>query len=132
MKTIAVRLRKNDKLKESLNDIINTYKIKSEAIITGVGSINKGNIRLADGKSIKQLNDPHEIVSLTGTLSPDGVHIHISLADIKGKVIGGHLMEDTFINTTCELIIGIFNEEFEFTREYDKETGYSELSIKNN
>ena len=42
-------------------------------------------------------------MSLTGTLSRDGVHIHISLSDADGNVIGGHLI-DGVVFTTCEVV----------------------------
>ena len=36
-----------------------------------------------------------EVLSLVGTLSQDGVHLHISLGDADGKVWGGHLVKAT-------------------------------------
>ena len=72
---------------------------------------------------------PFEIVSLVGTLSGgEGGHLHISLSDSKGKVIGGHVMGDLFINTTAEVVLGEC-EGVRFKREDDKETGYDELVV---
>jgi hypothetical protein len=48
-------------------------------------------IRLADGKTVSGFQGEFEVVSMTGTLSQDGLHIHLSLADEKGRVLGGHL-----------------------------------------
>lgn len=39
------------------------------------------------------LDERFEIVSLTGTLSRHGAHLHISIADFQGNVVGGHLMD---------------------------------------
>jgi hypothetical protein len=47
-----------------------------------------------------------EILSVTGTLSIYGVHLHICIADAEGNSIGGHLMEGCIIYTTDELVIG--------------------------
>lgn len=70
---------------------------------------------------------------MTGTFSRhDGCHIHISLADAEGIVIGGHLIDSTVFRT-CEVVLGTADEvEFvtemdEFVREMNDETGYREL-----
>ena len=43
-------------------------------------------------------------------------------------MLGGHVLEGCIIYKTAEIVIGI-NEEFSFTRELDKETGFRELKI---
>ena len=71
-----------------------------------------------------------EIVSITGTLSEDGVHIHISVSDELGNTIGGHLKDGCIVNTTAEIVLNIF-DNINFRREYDEKTGYGELVIIN-
>ena len=46
-----------------------------------------------------------EILSLSGTLSADGTHLHIAIADSSCAVIGGHLCPGSFMRTTAELAI---------------------------
>ena len=70
---------------------------------------------------------PFEIVSAEGTVSSDGVHIHISISDAEGRVFGGHLGEGCIINTTAE--IGILKSDKTLKRIFDPETGYKELII---
>jgi len=48
------------------------------------------------------LTGPFEITSLMGTLAAGG-HLHISLSDADGHVIGGHLVGDDVIHTTAEV-----------------------------
>jgi len=76
---------------------------------------------------IKLFKGPFEIVSAEGTVSKDGVHIHISISDSDGMVYGGHLMNGCKINTTAE--IGILKSKKEFKRVLDRKTGYKELFI---
>ena len=57
-----------------------------------------------------------------------GVHLHIAISDQEGKTIGGHLDDGCIIYTTAEIVIGA-NEEFNFNRPFDKQTGYLELEI---
>lgn len=66
-------------------------------------------------------------MSLVGTLNQPG-HLHISLADSKGQVIGGHVMEDLIIYTTAEVIIGECND-ISFSREPCDKSGWDELVI---
>ena len=131
MKTHALRLKPNQDLKEELKKFSKENEISAGFIITCVGSLNEATLRLADENITKTFAEKFEIVSLVGTFSKDGIHIHISLADQHGKVIGGHLKEGCKIYTTAEIIIGE-TDEFNFTREFDEETGFKELEIKKN
>ena len=69
-----------------------------------------------------------EILSLSGTLSLDGAHLHIAVSDSKGAVIGGHICAGSLVRTTAELVIGLL-PEWRFRRELDPATGYAELQI---
>ena len=59
--------------------------------MTCVGSLRKAALRLADRDETTLYQGKFEIVSLVGTLSVDGPHLHIALADGARKMIGGHL-----------------------------------------
>ena len=121
------RLTKGMDLKKEIEDFVMNNKI-SGVILSSVGSLSHLTIRLADGKSILNLDGEFEIVSVTGTLSPDGVHIHISVGDREGNVIGGHLKNGCIVHTTCEVVLGKV-DPFQFRREMDEETGYQELVV---
>jgi predicted DNA-binding protein with PD1-like motif len=123
----SFRLTKGMDLKKE----IETYAINNKVsgiILCSVGCLSKLTIRLADGKSILEKEGMFEIVSVTGTLSEDGVHIHISVSDENGNTIGGHLKDGCIVNTTAEVVLNIFNN-IKFKREYDEKTGYNELVI---
>lgn len=68
-----------------------------------------------------------ELLSLVGTLSPDGVHLHVSLGDEEGAVCGGHLVR-AIVHTTAEVVIGVASS-LAFSREMDPSTGFKELVI---
>ena len=124
------RLTKGMDLKEEIEKYSIDNKI-SGAIICSVGCLSKLTIRLADGESILEKDGMFEIVSVTGTLSPDGVHIHISVSDETGNTIGGHLKNGCIINTTAEVCLVIF-DNISFSREFDESTGYEELVVHEN
>ena len=123
------RLTKGMDLKKEIETYAVSNKV-SGIILCAVGCLNKLTIRLADGKSILEKDGMFEIVSITGTLSQDGVHIHISVSDELGNTIGGHLKDGCIVNTTAEVVLNIF-ENIKFKREFDQETGYDELVINN-
>lgn len=122
------RLTQGSDLKKEIEEYVVKHKI-SGVILCSVGCLNKLTIRLADGKSILEKDGRFEIVSITGTLSEDGVHIHISVSDEAGNTIGGHLKDGCIVNTTAEVVIKVF-EDIKLKREVDENTGYDELVVK--
>lgn len=75
------------------------------------------------------LHEKFEIVSLVGTLQASGeCHLHLSIADKSGKVIGGHMMDGCLVNTTAEVVIGALSG-LQFFREFDEATGFKELCV---
>ena len=128
MKVFALRLKPNEDLKQSLTEFVRANNLQSGFILTAVGSFQHVTLRFAGhpcGQAFKSL---FELISLVGTLSPDGVHLHLAVADASGKIIGGHLMNGCIIYTTAEIIIGSA-EDLKFIRTFDGETGYNELEI---
>jgi uncharacterized protein len=129
LRVLALRLHPGQDLRQQLEAFVKEKRIRAGFIITGVGSLRRASIRLADQPSATAFDDKFEIVSLVGTLGQDGVHLHISISDKTGKTIGGHLVEGCLIYTTAEIVIGDASG-LRFTREQDKETGYKELRIR--
>ena len=123
------RLTKGSDLKKEIETYVINNKL-SGVILSAVGCLSKLTSRLSDGKSILEKIGQFEIVSITGTLSEDGVHIHISVSDELGNTIGGHLKDGCIINTTAEIVLESF-DNIKFIREYDDNTGYNELVIEN-
>ena len=125
----AFRLHKGDLLKESLQQYCIDHSIHSAVVLSGVGSLEHLRIRLAEAIEFLEKDAHYEIVSLTGTLCMDGVHLHISVSDKDGRVWGGHLVDGCVIYTTAEIVLGEL-ENYQFTREMDESTGYKELVVR--
>ncbi len=128
---IATRLTRGQDLKLEIQRLVTTHNISAGSIASCVGCVSQLNIRLANANNTKLVQAPFEIVSVMATLTPNHQHVHISVADENGNVIGGHLLEGTIIATTAELILHRY-DTLTFSREYDDSTGYTELSISDN
>lgn len=125
----AVRLTKGADLKKEIKRLVTLHGIEAGTIASCVGCVSQLSLRLAGANDTLSITGPHEIVSVMGTLTPHHQHIHISLANKKGQVIGGHLLEGTIIDTTAELVV-LSYDNLAFSRKDDPSTGYSELVIQ--
>ncbi|MDD6467067.1 MAG: DNA-binding protein [Erysipelotrichaceae bacterium] len=129
MKVHALRLIEGMDLRRGIEEYAKKENIQSGCIVTCVGCVKKVHLRLAKAVDTLEKEGDYEIVSLTGTISKDGVHLHFSGSDEKGATIGGHLMVGTIVNTTAEIVL-LELEEYDFSRMYDEHTGYDELVIQ--
>lgn len=123
------RLKPGQDLKNGIQDLVTEKQIKAGWVSTCVGSLTNYQIRFANQPNGSSDSGHFEIVSLTGTISVNGSHLHISLSDSTGKTIGGHLMEGCKIYTTAEIVI-LSSSDFVFKREKDGTTLWEELQVQ--
>ena len=128
MKTFALRVKPGQDLKRALVAFSVENSLQAGFILTCVGSLRQAALRLANQPATTTYQGKYEIVSLTGTLCPDGVHLHISLSDGQGQTIGGHLQDGNLVYTTAEIVVGEL-EDVAFRRPVDPDTGYDELLV---
>jgi predicted DNA-binding protein with PD1-like motif len=125
----AIRLKPGEDLKGAIEKLVKEKNIEAGWISTCVGSLTKYNLRFANQQDGSIREGHFEIVSLTGTVSINGSHLHLAVSDSTGATIGGHLLEGNIIYTTAELVIS-FTDKYEFTRAKDGTTQWEELQIK--
>jgi len=128
-KTHAFRLKPRNDLRQEIELYVTANNIKAGWITCGIGSLTDYNIRFANQPDGSIGSGHFEIVSLIGTVSIHGSHMHISISDSTGKTIGGHLLDGNFIYTTAEIVIQE-SQDFVFTRESDGSTPWEELEVK--
>lgn len=129
MTTFCLRLTPGQDLKRELDGLVEANKWPAACILTGVGSLRPAAIRFASAHTVEMIEGPLEIISLSGTLSRDGSHIHVLVSDRNGFPKGGHLKEGAIVNTTAEIVIGVL-PEWDFSRKADPETGCAELTVR--
>ena len=126
MRTICKRLRRGDDLLLELQRIAREEQLELAVILSAVGCVTRGRVRDASGVTVRDITEPCEIVSATGTVSDKRCHVHVSFAKEDLSTVGGHLVEGCLINTTCELVLGVV-DGWRCGVEQDAETGYDEI-----
>ena len=128
MKVVPLRLQPGDDLRRALEAWMGQQQEQAGCLISAVGSLSLVQLRFAGAAEAMAIRGDLEILSLSGTLSPDGAHLHIAVSGSSGTVIGGHLCAGSLVRTTAELVIGLL-PEWQFRRELDPVTGDAELQI---
>lgn len=128
MRNYTFRLQAGHDLFDSIQAFVQEKKIGAGCVLSGVGSLMHVELRLANREFYSGYDGFFEIVSITGTVSIHGSHLHISIADGDGKTIGGHLESGCKIYTTAEIVLAVFDDVV-YKREFAEDSGYEELVV---
>ncbi|MDZ4795230.1 MAG: PPC domain-containing DNA-binding protein [Bacteroidota bacterium] len=109
--------------------LVTEKSIKTLWVATTIGNLTDYTIRFANQPEGSKGSGHFEIVSLVGTVSVNGSHLHISLSDNKGQTIGGHLMPLCKVYTSAKIVLQA-TDRYEFSREKDGTTPWEELQVK--
>jgi uncharacterized protein len=124
----TIRLHPGDDVMPELKKFIADNQIEAGFIMSAVGSLTQYNLRFANQADGSQAVGHFEVVSLTGLLSTEGNHVHVSVSDSTGRTIGGHLLDGNLVYTTLEVVIGEDLGHI-YAREIDPNFGYKELVV---
>jgi uncharacterized protein len=97
-------------------------------VVCGIGSLESPVLRFADQDEGIVLAGPQEVITLAGSVSGDGAHLHLVVADAQGRTLGGHLCHGSRVRTTMEILL-LCPEGWQLGRERDAATGHLELTI---
>ncbi len=128
MQVHTIRLLPGQDLKNELERFVKKQRVEAGFVLTCVGSLTDATLRLANQETGENYGGHFEIVSLVGTLSMNGSHLHASIADSTGKTTGGHLLEGCKVYTTAEIVIGVL-PDMVYRREPEPASGYNELNV---
>lgn len=126
---VPIRLRPGTDLRLGLEQLLVERGEQAGCVISGIGSLSMACLRLGGREAPTRMTGDLEIISLAGTLSLDGAHLHLSIADAEGRVVGGHLCGGSLVRTTAEIVVGLL-PEWCFRRQIDPATGFRELEIR--
>lgn len=122
------RLQPGDDLRAALDAILAASGEQAAFVLAGIGSLGDVRLRLAGADEAEAMSGEFEILTLSGSLSPDGSHLHMSISDAQGRVRGGHVSPGCIVRTTAEVMVG-FLPDLIFRRLADPRTGYAELAV---
>jgi predicted DNA-binding protein with PD1-like motif len=128
MRNYTFRLKSGQDLFDAIEDFEKEKHNEAGCVLSGVGSLTHATIRLANREFSSKYVGHFEIVSITGTVSIHGSHLHISISDHEGKTIGGHFESGCKIYTTAEIVLAVF-QDVVYKREFAEDSGYDELTV---
>ena len=120
------RLHRGEDLYESIQRYADAHHIAAGVVLYEMLT---GRLPFEGDVDVQSGTEDVEIVSLMGTVSEHGSHLHASLAHRDLSVFGGHLRPGCLVNTTAEIVLAELPDTV-FTRERDEATGYEELAIR--
>lgn len=130
MQNYTFRLKSGQDLFDSIQAFAMEKQVNAGCILSSVGSLTHAALRLANRGFISEYDGHFEIVSMTGTVSVHGSHLHVSISDGDGRTIGGHLGPGCKIYTTAEIVMAVFDDVI-YKREFAEDSGYEELVVYN-
>jgi predicted DNA-binding protein with PD1-like motif len=128
MKTLPLRLNPGEDLRRAVEAALASQGLQAAFVLQGIGSLADASLRLAGADTAVTLPGPSEILTLAGSVAPGASHLHASLSDAQGQVLGGHVPYGCTVRTTAEVLLALL-PEWAFTREFDNTTGYAELTV---
>ena len=128
MENYTFRLARGQDLFDSIDAFVMQQQIEAGCVLSGVGSLTHVVLRLANREVYNEYAGYFEVVSITGTVSIHGSHLHIAVSDENGVTIGGHLVSGCKIYTTAEIVIAAF-PDLVYKREFAEDSGYDELTV---
>jgi predicted DNA-binding protein with PD1-like motif len=129
MQTLPLRLIPGQDLRAALEAVLDEHGVSAAFVLQGIGSLSVAQVRLAGATRVTELRGDLEILSLAGSLSPDGAHLHIGLADAQGRMLGGHVATGCSVRTTVEVLVALLPGH-QFAREPDAGSGFRELVVR--
>ena len=129
LRLLPVRLRPRDDLRRALEATVAENGAAAAFVLSGVGSLRPALVRLAGADEVLTLDRDTELLTLSGSVGAGGSHLHLSVADAQGRVIGGHAAHGCIVRTTAEVLLALL-PDWQFAREHDPATGWAELAIR--
>ena len=128
MQAHPLRLEPGDDLRGRLEALAREHAWPAAFVLSGIGSLSAVALRLAGAAEPRRWRAPVEVLSLSGSVGADGAHLHATLADAEGRVVGGHVCHGCEVRTTAELMLVVLDTHH-FARRPDARTGHDELVI---
>lgn len=109
MQSLPLKLGPGSDLRRSLEQL--AIEHGAAGFVLGVvGNLSRAAFQCAGRSGPTILEGDLEIITLQGTVAPDGVHLHLSLSDSDCQVWGGHLEPGTLVLKGADLLVGFLQD----------------------
>ena len=109
MRSLPLKLAPGSDLRITLEELARRDGI-SGFVLGVVGNLTQASFQCPGQANPTVLEGDLEVITLNGTLSPEGVHLHLSLSDGACQVWGGHLEPGTIVQKGVDLLIGVLEQ----------------------
>ena len=109
MQPLPLKLAPGSDLRLNLEELAQRDGI-SGFVLGVVGNLTKASFQCPGQAEPTVLEGDLEVITLNGTFSPEGVHLHLSLSDGACQVWGGHLEPGTIVQKGVDLLIGVLEQ----------------------
>ncbi|OUT72938.1 MAG: glutaredoxin [Synechococcus sp. TMED19] len=109
MRAIPLKLAPGSDLRESLQELAQQHQ--ADGFVLGVvGNLSRAAFQCPGQPQPTVMEGDLEIITLNGTISPEAVHLHLSLSDGACQVWGGHLEPGTRVLKGADLLVGLLED----------------------
>jgi len=129
MKTLPIRLLPGQDLRRTLETVVAERGCRAAFVLSGIGSLAPAILRFAGETGLTTIAGDVEILTLSGSIAAIASHLHASVSDAQGAVVGGHLAYGCTVRTTAEVLLALL-PDWNFSREPDVATGFNELVVR--
>lgn len=129
MTLFPIRLVPGQDLRPCIEAVLAAQGMQAAYVLQGMGSLEAARLRFAGARQAAELRGDMEILTLAGSVSPDGAHLHMTVADAQGRVCGGHVARGCIVRTTAEVLLALL-PAYRFSREQCAASGHAELVIR--
>jgi predicted DNA-binding protein with PD1-like motif/glutaredoxin len=105
MRALPIHLEAGSDLRASLEHLA-ARESASGFVLSVVGNLSQASFACPGLDEPTVLRGELEIITLQGTLSPQGVHLHLSFSDPGCQVWGGHLEHGSLVLKGADLLVG--------------------------
>lgn len=128
---VVIKLDDGEDIMACLRKAIDDFGIASGFVVAGIGMLADAEIGYFAGSEYRRkvLAEPHELVSLQGSISTEGetvIHLHCALAGPGHALVGGHLFSGK-VRVVNEILIR--KADVRLGRRFNPATGLKELTV---
>ena len=108
MRAVPLHLEAGSDVRRSLEQLALAHNAGG-FVLSVVGNLSQAAFACPGKSAPTVLAGELEIITLQGTISPDGVHLHLSFSDASCQVWGGHLEHGTLVLRGADLLVGLLS-----------------------